>query len=192
MYCSKCGVEIASGSKFCIECGCKVGSNQPSSISIEGGIKGRDIHFGDDNSIDSHDKIITKIRQDNRKRTNVKIGGVVIIVGVLLLAGFFFLRDSNGGVRGGMPTGRYYTHDGENFMDEILDPLIANMMIFEFRGRGQGTQHLPMGVSVAFDYTIQGDRLLITMQGATLEYILSDNKESFYDSTGMMRFVRRR
>ena len=132
-----------------------------------------------------------EVKTVERKQSVAKFFALVASIVTILSFILAFMPDVIPLFDEGMPRGRYYSHDGENFMDEIHDPLIANMMIFEFRGRRQGTQHLPMGVSVAFDYTIQGNRLLITIQGATLEYVLGDNRTSFYDSSGMIRFVRR-
>jgi hypothetical protein len=124
------------------------------------------------------------------KSIRIKIGGIIIIVGVLLAIGVFFLMSDfgGGGTRGGMPQGRFYLDGG---LDEMMAQVgLPPLMVYEFRGRGEGALH-SSGVSVTFEYRIQGDRLLITEGGTTLEYILGENRESFSDSSGLQRFAMR-
>jgi len=183
MFCSECGSKNIRGAVFCANCGTKFDQKESNSISIRGKSKGPvQINTG----IITNTSVQTVI---NNKKIKV---GIIIFAGALVLVGAFFFFNSNGG---GMPIGRYYMHDGQNFMDELIDdPLLAsmmNLMVFEFSGRGRGLQHLP-GVSVPFRYTVEGNRLRITIDGVTLSYTTSNDRESFSDSFGIARFVRRR
>jgi len=175
MFCGKCGGQLADGADFCGACGAPRNPSTRESITVSGRNKNMVVGSG------------TLNQNSNNRKTTVKIGSILFI-GALLFAGVFFMRDNfigESGGRGGMPVGRYYMHDGDNFVDEML-----SLMIFEFAGRGQGTQHLP-GVGVPFEYRIDGNRLIITMHGGTLEYTLGEDRESFFDATGIVNFVRR-
>ena len=89
----------------------------------------------------------------NTLKRNSILGIIASIVTILTFI-FTFLPDvipPPFRISESMPVGRFYMHDGENFMDELIGEQLANMTVFEFRGRGQGTQHLP-GVGAVFEY----------------------------------------
>jgi len=175
MFCSKCGLKVVEDSKFCGGCGTLNAEIKYSdaSISIQ---RSKNINFG------------SVMKNSNNRTYKIKIGSIIFI-GFLLIAGFFLLSDNlpSRGVHSGMHVGRYYMHDGENFIDGSL----LNFTVFEFRGRGQGAQHLP-GISVPFEYSIQNDRLIINMQGVELEYVIDESRDFFVDTSGLAMFALRR